>query len=355
MPMQLSEVPHWPGVIETADVNNDRVPDILVTYDVLPQGEKKFDEFVAVFTGDGTGGFAHLDTLLVDAEFTYAIAVGDIDADGYVDFAVNSYRTKQVIIYAGQGDGTFVEKSPVKTVRKPGELRLVDIDADGHVDLVVTYFAHVRVFLGDGAFGFRGQRALAVDQAPEKPVDADFDGDGRVDLGVVSNDRNKVFVLDGGKGDGTFGIEPIGTTCGSPAHTYGADFDGNGAVDMAYGCMDGQIEVRLNDGQGGFSAAQHSAPHVEFLAGGDFTGDGRADLLAMGRPGTFNGSDLILFANDGAGGFEQLASSHVDGTLTNPVVTDVDGDGRQDVVAAYWPGREPGFLAVFRSAPCRAP
>lgn len=354
-PMHLVDIPQWAGLIATGDVDDDGRADILVNYDVPPPSGKgkKFGEYIAVFGGDGAGDFARGGTETLDTDFSYSMDLGDINGDGHADVVINSYRDKRVVVLAGLGDGTFEQKRSVDTSRKPGDVTLVDMNRDGYLDLVVTYFGHVRMFTGDGAFGFLGTRAVSVDQAPEAPGIADFDGDGHLDIAVVSNDVNTLTTLEGSAGDGTYRLVSQGSTCAGPTYLYAADLNGDGATDIAYPCRDGVVEVRTNDSRGGFTQSSLAAPNVEYLAGGDFSGDGAADLLAMGRPGTFNGSDLILFTNDGTGAFEQRSTHHVDGTLTNPVVTDVNGDGRPDVVAAYWPGREPGHLAVFTSTRCR--
>ncbi|MBR9988814.1 MAG: VCBS repeat-containing protein, partial [Gemmatimonadetes bacterium] len=136
------------------------------------------------------------------------------------------------------------------------------------------------------------------------------------------------------------------------------DATGNGAPDL-YVVSGGsefsdlapalQDRLYLNDGRGNFSKADGHLPPMNISGARvtvlDFDGDGHLDLFVGGRvvPGRY-GIDppSVLLRNDGRGRFtdvtEQVAPGLARvGMVTDAVWTDVDGDGRPDlVVVGEW-------------------
>ena len=120
-----------------------------------------------------------------------------------------------------------------------------------------------------------------------------------------------------------------------------------------------QDRLYLNDGRGNFRKANGHLPPMNIsgsrVAAADFDGDGDIDLFIGGRvvPGRY-GMDppSVLLANDGHGRFTDV-TSHVApelariGMVTDALWTDVDGDGRADlVVVGEWMP-----ITIFRNAP----
>ena len=95
---------------------------------------------------------------------------------------------------------------------------------------------------------------------------------------------------------------------------------------------DSTLTVLTNDGSGGFTAA--SSPPVPngtvSLVATDVNGDGKVDLICA----SFGLNTLTVLTNDGSGGFV-IASTLTVGT--NPVsvcAADVNGDGKVDLICA---------------------
>jgi len=131
------------------------------------------------------------------------------------------------------------------------------------------------------------------------------------------------------------------------------DLDGDGWLDLVMG-----NEVFLNENRAVFNANWRETylgvPTVlEDLVLADMTGDGALDIVvALGYAG------LWLFANNGAGKFEQAPVKLREGTSNQPevqdnrlAVGDLNGDGRFDVVSAraggmiYFGNDQGGFTA----------
>lgn len=117
-----------------------------------------------------------------------------------------------------------------------------------------------------------------------------------------------------------------------------ADFNGDGRPDL-FGYAPGfnSGDVYLNDGRGGFKApvALPFANGSPVLAGiADMNGDGAPDIVVC-EAGFFREGEvttLVIYLNDGAGGFTISESMALPHACEGMVVGDVNGDGRQDVV-----------------------
>ena len=128
---------------------------------------------------------------------------------------------------------------------------------------------------------------------------------------------------------------------------FTADLNGDGILDLA-GTGSGGVGIMLGNADGTFQ------PRVNFTAGaqsqdlavGDFNGDGRVDLAVSLINGDFS---LALLTGNGDGTFNPPVSFPNTGVLDDSpaiVATDLDNDGRLDVVLAH-------MLACF-AGPCVA-
>jgi hypothetical protein len=120
----------------------------------------------------------------------------------------------------------------------------------------------------------------------------------------------------------------------------------------------GRVEVFDGNGAGGFSevASYPSEQPGRFdfeVAFGAFAGDGHADIATVG-------SQLSVFANNGAGLFSTAFTAPLGTTFNSVFVADVDHDGRPDLILG-WPSEvhifldEPVSPASAPSSPRHAP
>ncbi|MDO6432049.1 VCBS repeat-containing protein [Flavitalea sp. BT771] len=112
-----------------------------------------------------------------------------------------------------------------------------------------------------------------------------------------------------------------------------------------------QMQLRLyrNDGKGNFefdvSCFPNTGMNVSVAVAEDFNGDGSIDLFIGGRSFPMNyglAPNSYLFVNDGKGHFKDMAAAknpdiaHI-GMVTGAAWTDMDGDGKKDlVIAGEW-------------------
>lgn len=99
-----------------------------------------------------------------------AVAVGDVNMDGWPDLAVTNAGSNTISVLIGSGDGTFQEAMPFASGTYPRWVVAADMNKDAKVDLVVVneVSRSISVFLGRGDgtleprldFGARGPRYL---------------------------------------------------------------------------------------------------------------------------------------------------------------------------------------------------
>src|SRR5207302_473433 len=153
----------------------------------------------------------------------------------------------------------------------------------------------ISVLLGNRDGTFRAALTFAAGSGPYSVAVGDFNGDGRPDLAVANygslqqpGTTSSVLL---GNGDGTFRAARTNTVDTNPSSVAVGDFNGDGKPDLAVansanntwpssGQLPGNLSVLLGNGDGTFRAAQTftTGTTPEYLAVGDFNGDGKADL-----------------------------------------------------------------------------
>ncbi len=134
------------------------------------------------------------------------IAVADFDGDGWDDFALAMYSSEQVALWKGDGEGGFEPVTRFSSRgRLPHRIRAADMNSDGEQDLVISHWAaddSIVIFYGESDFRFGSSREILLGSDREK-VEAeirdiavgDLDGDGRPDIAAACYASNEVVVL----------------------------------------------------------------------------------------------------------------------------------------------------------------
>ncbi|GAA1972483.1 hypothetical protein GCM10009817_10790 [Terrabacter lapilli] len=180
-------------------------------------------------------------------------------------------------------------------------------DADGIADvLAVTSTGSLRLYRGDGAGYVTGGSQIGAGWNMFDTVfsPGDFSGDGKADL-VARTPAGALFLY---RGNGVGGFTGGGVQIGSGWNMYDTvfspgDFTGDGRPDLLGRTPAGALYLYRGNGAGGFTGGgvQIGSGWNMFdmvLGAGDFTGDGRPDLFGRTPSGA-----LYLYRGNGAGGF----------------------------------------------------
>ena len=247
----------------------------------------------------------------------------------------------QVVARPAPGGGSYTVLLPDGKPHTTANIRVSDLYGDGSLHIFATEPLSGRVMWLRGL-----DDAVELSEGLTQPVRvhaADVDGDSHKDLvvadigilGPTNRPVGSVVLL---RNDGTFEFEPIKLLegVGRVACAEAADLDGDGDLDIAvciFGHLDGRVvwleqtakldfvEHVLDDRPG----AIHAYPF-------DADGDGDLDLaVALSQ----ESEEVLLFRNDGAGGFERevlFAADEKFYGLSGIELADLDSDGDTDIL-----------------------
>ena len=301
---------------------------------------------ISVLYGRGSTTFAGSPASAFDLPYTYAMALGDFNEDGFADAAIGTYgdfsNGTDLFVLTGVGDGRFSPANSSAYSQRLVSVETADFNEDGHLDLLVGgEQSALFVLLGQGNGTFGNQIGLPVNGgALPGPAITRFGPQSHLDLVVLSGDFNgpQTWSLIG-NGDGTFSSGPIEAL---PTYVTGmaaGDFDGDGFADLALSLNDGSLRIRLGTGDGHFGSerAYDAGPFGQLVAA-DVDGDGKIDVLATGD-GT-----IAIFYGNGDGTFVQ-ATIGLGWTAQALALADFDLDGHMDIVSA---NGDAGNVALLR-------
>jgi hypothetical protein len=370
-----------PIAVGVADFNNDSKLDLAVSH-----GTANNPQFVAIFLGDGVGGFgartdfAVLRTKpLVTADFTndgnVDIFIGsstdfnsqmmrgdgaggfmtsgfigvtnnsqavarDLNNDGKIDL-VTTNNTNSISVQLGFGHGSFDSPNSFP-ISRATFVAVADFNSDGKLDLVAAgQNDGVSILFGNGTGGFGGFGApisFSTGYTTTTVAAGDFNGDGKADVVTTGGNVVSLFI---GDGNGNLGSRTDYLLNQSPVDLQLGDFDGDGKLDVATGNAPPSLPplggapapidrgtILFGDGTGKLRFASLLTGNASALINGDVNQDGKLDLIT----GNTGQNDSLLLG-DGLGGFGPPIDIPVGTTATPAALGDLNGDGILDLVA----------------------
>jgi hypothetical protein len=334
-----------PDAVAVGYFNNDSYIDIVVAnYD---------DQSVGILLGNGD------DTFLPEITFfagnntdMVAIAVGDFNNDHKLDTVIVNMDNANIIVLLGNGDGTLIVQKAVPTGSGsyPAAVAVGYFNKDNILDIAVANSGNDRVliFTGNGNGTFQSQKSLQAGggSSPNGVAVGDFNNDNNTDVAVANWGTNAVGVFLG-YGNGSFRSQMTFPSGNVPNWVNVADFNGDRHLDIAVLNMnDNNIGVLLGIGNGTF-LTQTTYPvsntnSTYFFTIADANNDGRWDILIPNA--LDNNIGILLGRGDGTFGVQITFSTGADSSPSGLAITDFNRDGRSDIVVINYNTDEVGVL-----------
>ncbi|HXI70466.1 MAG TPA: VCBS repeat-containing protein [Verrucomicrobiae bacterium] len=180
----------------------------------------------------------------------------------------------------------------------------------------------------------------SVGHAPGWVTAADANGDGRLDL-ICANYTDNTLTILTNSGGGVFGSNATLNVGNRPASVVAADLRNLGKVDLICANFGGgggkTLTVLTNNGNGVFGSNVTLTAGIgpTAIAVGDFNADGKLDLVCANTGTNGNeGTTLTVFTNNGSGVLVSNLALSVGSEPLSVATTDVNGDGKLDIVCA---------------------
>ena len=315
--------------VEIADLNGDQHPDIAF----VNEGNRASESGVAIYLGDGDGGFSERRRVELPGIYSSALKVTDLNGDGRLDiilanpfqlrgkadpptgnhvgtYFVNSY------VYWGTADGyTPCRRTELPTVGAQGTAA-GDLNADGLPDIVFANSADDASFIyWNSPQGFASHRRSQIRTPYAHDVAVkDLNADGHPDL-VFANYASAGFFdtqsyVYWGDPQGIAPAPPTKLPTSGASGIVAADLHGSGLQDLIFV---NKIEG-VSYGGGTTTSFADLGPTTSWIYWGDAEGQFRADRR-QGLP-TTRGADGYVTADFNCDGFTDLLfAQYGDSTL----------------------------------------
>ncbi|MEV7420699.1 FG-GAP-like repeat-containing protein [Streptomyces sp. NPDC089919] len=248
-------------VSAVGDLTGDGKPDLLARAD-------SGSGTLWIYPGAGNGHFgARIDNGSWSG-MERVSGVGDVTGDGRADVAAVEKSTGKLWIYPGQTNGHLGAR--VDNSGGWGDIRITgskDLNGDGRGDLLAVEESTGKLWMypgqANGHFGARVQAGTSWDEMTPVGSAGDLTGDGRNDVAAVEDATGKLFVYPGlGNGQlgarvqaGTGGWDEMTSISGAGDYTGDGKDDliareGNGKLWIYPGQDNGQLGARIDNGGG---------------------------------------------------------------------------------------------------------
>ncbi len=283
------------GSVQAVDINGDNRPDLVFA-------DSRQGLFAAL--NNGSGRFPAVNRIETGMDFVN-VSAGDFNGDGRPDLAVaNNGGTSpsaagNVIVFTNSGNGTFTRGATLTPGVKPVNTSLRDLNGDGRADLIVALngldpFAAstnspggVAIYLTGVGGAFGSPVSYPVGRNPEEIAVGDLNGDSRPDLVVQTregqfSDRIAILI---NNGSGAFAAPRLLPTLFGPALPALADLNGDSVLDIVvpHCCGETYLGYYLGLGGGNFAPEKEISTIVSLrsVVVSDLDGDGRPDLVGV--------------------------------------------------------------------------
>lgn len=267
------------------------------------------------------------------------LATADMNNDGVPDVVVTGDTTNRVTVLLGRGDGQFGAPLTYSTDAGPVGVAIADINQDGIPDVVTANAGanSISVMMGVGNGSLQLPTNIPVGRAPVAVAVADMNGDGLPDI-VTANqtDNNVTILLQNTDGSFTAATVPVGI---KPGDVKVADLNGDGIPDIVTpNSLTGDVSVLTMALDGSYSSMRYAAGSSPVaVAIGDLNGDGRPEIAIACQTSNW----VAVLMNNGSG-FDPAVRATTGSRPSSVAIAEVTGDAYPDIITANLTGTGSG-------------
>ena len=343
--------------VGVGDFTGDNVPDLLGATSAsggkltlaAGAGDGTFVEIAEQYIGCASEDFILRDGILLD--------LNDDQSPDIVGICSKASADDVLTVYRNVDGTTFALAESFPLIGANNEIRLGDVDADGAMDFLI---AQVRFFDPvDTAliFGNNGDGTLSPLAEVPLPTDitsiafGDVDADGFADIAYIEEHAGSPFTgrlsVRSGDGEGAFGLPTLVDDDVSASWLRIADLNADDAPDIVTCCFP-SLQILVGDMAGGLLPSVNIGGFItgDFVALEDLNMDTHLDLVLSDSDGIFNS---YLFVPDTGvpdvsfGSFSSVGLGAYFDAGTKTTVADVSSDGYPDFIS-------PGSFGVSTKA-----
>lgn len=344
-PMGLQSSPTWVAI---DNLNSDNSLDLVVAN----QGT---DNLGVLYGNNYTTFVLHQTYSIGSGSDLTSVAVGDINNDNRLDIALTDYKSKNIIVFFGDGNGSFTNQVIYSAGygSTPCAIALADMNKDGCLDIVVgnegTEFIGIMLGNGDGTFGAMFSYFYELASSVFALTVGDINNDDQLDIVVIEYFKGKVDVFLG-FGNGSLSLATTYSTGSEskPCSIAMKDLNNDTYLDVVIAYA-GEARVDVMKGYGNGSFATQIFPRFREQSGtfsfalGDFNKDDHLDIaVSIQRFGC-----VEIFFGFGNMSFKESKVYSL-GALSSPsniIAEDLNHDDRLDIIV-YISGYD-AFVILF--------
>jgi gliding motility-associated-like protein len=345
-----------PYDVVSTDIDGDGKTDLVTTN----YGTNTISVFRNTST-TGTASFAAKIDLVQNAGSPTHIAFGDFDADGKSDMAVGTASVTNIVsIFKNNstpGTISFGARTDISlnTGYSAEGVSIGDVDMDGKPDLVTAGLNGMSILrnITSGTIAFAAPFALPSLDLPYEVKIGDFDGDGKPDLvaaNFLTSTSNLISVSRNNSIPGSLSFQAlqyyVGQSSTSNTTVCIGDLDGDGKPDISFNSLysgdvsflrntstSGTINFGARIFAGSLLASEDIYTGASSIMFSDMDGDGKTDVIAN----HYRDSSISLLRNTSVAGSLNFSLLKTLKTLDQGgyiSIQDVDGDGKPDMAVA---------------------
>ena len=333
-----------PWFISCDDFNNDNYVDLAIAFYrtdnigiVLSRNDGSFENLITYSTGYDSS--------------PYALALKDLNKDGFVDIVVANYGTSNIGIFFNEGNGQFQKQILYSTTHDshPSSVGIGDLNNDQHADIVVANSNHENIGIffneGNGTFTQQITHHIATKESfPQYVNIGDFDQDTNADVVILDSINNQIHILPG-YGNGSFSNLATYDSISGSKPLFALIHENQSALVVV---NSGTSNIMVLNGyfsdpsvrESMYLIGRNSRPSSVVVY--DFNDDGELDMVVN----NFNENHIVIFYGIGDGSFVR-GNSYSTGENSSPqyiCIGDLNHDQRMDIVVANSNG---GGISIF--------